>query len=235
MNDSRSCCVTRNEVVSDLDADTATIAYNTPEVPGGTGQYIIGEGYADSNGTISVTLTGGSQSQQLNAFQLRSPSPFPPYILPVQLSPSNFVYAGTALGLTGGAVSPVGAITTYQWQWKQRFRQLLCQFYRGRIDWPPPRSTSTPTGFATGDYLFQPSSCRGERLWHEYFQIGKTAVHIEALAAPVAYPAFGPTSATLYADSAPITIGGTVNGSTPLTFASGCFDNGIPSSAFSHL
>jgi hypothetical protein len=69
VDDSRGCCGSRTDTVSDSSGNTITLDFDVLSGGGGLGQYTIGAFTADAT-TENITLLG-NQSTQLNAIQLR--------------------------------------------------------------------------------------------------------------------------------------------------------------------
>jgi hypothetical protein len=70
-NDSRANGILRSDTLSSGSSSSAPVLFNTLEVAGGVGSFVVGTGLADNNGTITVDVRGNS-STQINAFQLRA-------------------------------------------------------------------------------------------------------------------------------------------------------------------
>lgn len=226
-NDSRACCANRVATISDLFGDVVSLAYNTLDAAGGTGNYVLGEGQPDANGTMTVTINAPGY-QQLNTFQLRSPSRFPPYLTPVVVAPTNAVYvnSGTAIVISEPAVNPVGSAPAYQWQWDQGTGGTFSDLSGPSATTP---SFLVPTNLAVGTYRFQVvvTNLYGTN----------TTQPVTVSVMPVGPPVISAdtqSTFTVYSMAAPLTFGFSVVGLEPLSYQ-WVSDNGAGNGVFTSV
>lgn len=226
-DDSRACCANRSATISDLFGDVVSLAYNTLDAAGGTGDYVLGEGQPDANGTMTVTINAPGY-QQLNTFQLRSPSHFPPYLTPVVVAPTNAVYvnSGTAIVISELAANPVGSAPAYQWEWDQGLGGAFSNLSDPSATTP---SFLVPTNLAVGTYRFQVvvtnlyGSNATEPVTVSVMPVGPPVISAET-----------PSTFTVYSMAAPLTFAFSVVGQEPLSYQ-WVSDNGAGNGVFTSV